>query len=418
MIPRWPLASCAIWRAQAQTFDRYSDAEPGKILHETRAGEMAQLQEIPFEKYYGSVDATPLFVMLAGQYAERTGDWSLVRQLWPAIEKALAWIEGPADADGDGFIEYARAEQTGLANQGWKDSYDSVFHRDGRLAEGPIALVEAQAYAYAARRAGARCARALGLSDRAQRLDDAAEQLRRRFEDAFWVDGIGTYALALDGNKNPCAVRTSNAGHALWAGIAGMERGRRVADALTGSDFFSGWGVRTVAEGEVRYNPMSYHNGSIWPHDNAVIAQGLLSYGGKRRIVDIFEALMRATSYLDQRRIPELYCGFRRRPGRGPTLYPAACSPQAWAAAAPFSLIQAMLGLEFRPAAGELRLTNPVMPASAGAITVRNVRMGETCADFTVRADPRGAVLEVLRTSGDVHISLVVTCERDENRRW
>jgi glycogen debranching enzyme len=385
-----------------------ADAEPGKILHEMRAGEMAALHEVPFAQYYGTVDATPLFVMLAGQYLKRTGDLALIRQIWPSIERALAWLDGPADIDGDGFIEYARGAQTGLSNQGWKDSHDSVFHADGRLAEGPIALVEVQGYAYAARLAASFCASALEFRERAEALAAEAERLRRRFEEAFWCEEIGLYALALDGHKSACRVRTSNPGHALGTGIAAPERGARVAAALLRADFYSGWGVRTVAKGEARYNPMSYHDGSIWPHDNAMLAQGLARYGAKSGVITIFESLMRATSYLDHRRIPELYCGFARRPGRGPTLYPAACSPQAWAASAPFSLIQSMLGLEFKPEEAEIRLNNPVVPQLAGAITLRNVRLGNASADFTVHPSPGGIALEVLRTQGDLRISLVV----------
>ena len=402
-------------RLQAAGADDRFDSAPGKILHEMRAGEMAALDEVPFRQYYGSVDATPLFVMLAGQYGERTGDWALVRRLWPAIERALAWLDGPGDPDGDGFIEYARGAATGLSNQGWKDSHDSIFHADGRLAEGPIALVEVQGYVYAARLAAARAARALGLQERAEELEAQAERLRERFEAAFWCEDLGYYAIALDGRKEPCRVRTSNPGQALWTGIVGPERGRAVVSALLDSDFFSGWGVRTVARGEVRYNPMSYHNGSIWPHDNALLAQGLAGAGAKRGVVEIFEALMRAGIYLDQRRIPELYCGFRRRQGRGPTIYPAACSPQAWAAAAPFSLIQSMLGLEFRPEEGEVRLNNPVIPELAGAITLRNVRLGDARADFRVSPSVGGIALEVLRTEGNVRISLVM--DRPPNGR-
>ncbi len=396
-------------RLQAVKLDKQADAAPGKILHEMRGGEMAALQEVPFAQYYGTVDATPLYVMLAGQYLDRTGDLSLIREVWPAIERALAWLDGPADIDGDGLIEYARGAQTGLSNQGWKDSHDSVFHADGRLAEGPIALVEVQGYAYAARLAASICAQALGLEERAATLVAQAERLRQRFEEAFWCNDIGFYAIALDGKKSPCRVRTSNPGHALATGIASPERGAIVASTLLKSDFYSGWGIRTVAKGEARYNPMSYHNGSIWPHDNALLAQGLARYGAKRGVIGIFESLMRATSYLDHRRIPELYCGFSRRPGRGPTLYPAACSPQAWAAAAPFSLIQSMLGLEFRPGEAEIRLNNPVVPELAGAITLRNVTLGDANADFTVHPSPGGIALEVLRTKGNLRISVVIS---------
>lgn len=395
-------------RYQGQDRDPRADVEPGKILHEMRYGEMAALGEIPFGLYYGSVDATPLFVILAGCYAGRTGDYALVADLWPAIERALGWIDGPGDLDGDGFVEYARASEKGLTNQGWKDSHDAVFHADGRLAEGPIALVEVQGYVYAAKRLAALCARELGLTERAAELERQAKDLRRRFEEAFWCPDIGTYALALDGAKAPCKVRTSNAGHALYTGIARPDHAQQIAAGLLEPSFYSGWGVRTVAQGEARYNPMSYHNGSIWPHDNALIAHGLGRYGFKREVNTIFEALVRATSYMEHRRIPELYCGFRRRRGRGPTLYPAACSPQAWAAAAPFFLLQAMLGLEFDHRARQIRLVNPAVPVSAGEIVIRNLSLGEASVDIALRQDAAAAIsLHILRASRDVQVSLV-----------
>src|SRR5207344_1478831 len=257
---------------QARDVDFASDAEPGKILHEMRAGEMAALNEVPFGLYYGSVDSTPLFVLLAGLYAQMTGDLDTLRSLWPAIDRALAWIDGPADRDHDGFVEYFKATPRGLSNQGWKDSYDAVFHADGRLAEGPIALAEVQGYVYAAKKLAAWCADRLGFTERARQLDTQAAQLAARFEDAFWCEEIGTYAIALDGDKQPCRVATSNAGQVLFSGIARRDRAGRVARQLLEPNFFSGWGVRTVPVGEARYNPMSYHNGSIWPHDNAMIA--------------------------------------------------------------------------------------------------------------------------------------------------
>ncbi len=392
---------------QATQEDPLTDANPGKILHEMRGGEMAALREVPFELYYGSVDATPLFIVLAGCYAARTGDYVFIRELWPAIERALCWIDGPGDPDGDGFVEYMRAASTGLSNQGWKDSFDSVFHADGRLAEGPIALVEVQGYVYAAKTLAASCARALGLADRAGELDAEAENLRQRFEQIFWCEDIGTYALALDGAKSPCKVRTSNAGQVLFTGIARSDRAQRVAAGLFETAFYSGWGIRTVAQGEARYNPMSYHNGSIWPHDNALIAQGLARYDRKGGISLVFEGLVRATTYLDERRLPELFCGFRRRSGRGPTVYPSACSPQAWASGAPFSILQAMLGLEFDRAAGRIVLINPTVPAFVGDITIRNLRLGDATTDFTVRQDGGAISLQVLRATAGLQVSLV-----------
>src|SRR5215831_5427776 len=259
---------------QATTEDPARDAQPGKILHEMRAGEMAALGEVPFGLYYGSVDSTPLFVLLLGLYVERTGDVAVLRELWPNLEAALRWINTYGDSDGDGFVEYQRITEQGLANQGWKDSYDAISHKDGRLAEGPIALAEVQGYVYAAKQLASRCARLVGKDALAKNLDAQATSLRERFDAAFWSDSIRTYAIALDGAKNPCLVRASNAGQVLFSGIAKPDRAVKVAEGLMQPRFFSGWGIRTLASDEVRYNPMSYHNGSIWPHDNALIALG------------------------------------------------------------------------------------------------------------------------------------------------
>jgi glycogen debranching enzyme len=392
---------------QAKVTDPRSDAQRGKILHEMRAGEMAALHEVPFGLYYGSVDATPLFVLLAGAYVERTGDEATLAELWPAIEAALAWIDGPGDPDGDGFIEYRRATEEGLANQGWKDSHDAIFHADGRLAEGRIALAEVQGYVFAAKRLAARCARRLGHDALAGELETQAARLAERFEAAFWCPEIETYALALDGDKQPCRVRTSNAGQVLYAGIAGAERAAMVARGLMETRFNSGWGIRTVARGEARYNPMSYHNGSIWPHDNSLIALGFARYGFTQSVEQLFRGLFKAATYMDARRLPELYCGFQRQRGRGPTLYPVACSPQAWASATPFTMLEASLGLEFDPGKGEIRLRNPRLPAFLDEVTLRNLRLDSSSVDLRVRRHKDAVSLDILRTSGKIQVSIV-----------
>ncbi len=401
---------------QAKTADDASDAQRGKILHEMREGEMAALGEVPFGLYYGSVDATPLFVMLAGLYAERTGDDAIIVELWPAIEAALSWINGPGDRDGDGFIEYYRATERGLANQGWKDSEDAIFHADGRLAEGPIALAEVQGYVYCAKQVLARCAERLGWAERARTLKAEADQLAERFDASFWCPELGTYALALDGKKEPCRVRSSNAGQVLFTGIAKRDRAIEVADGLLRPQFFSGWGIRTIANTEARYNPMSYHNGSIWPHDNALIALGLARYDLKRPLERVFKGLFEAASYFEMRRLPELFCGFQRSRERGPTHYPVACSPQAWASATPFTLIEASLGLQFDPVANQIRLLNPRLPSFLDELVLRHLQLKQSSVDLKVRRHANEVSVEILERRGRVQVAVVFgrTADRAE----
>lgn len=367
---------------QATAFDPAADAEPGKILHEVRHGEMAELGEVPFRHYYGSIDSTPLFVMLAGAYLERTGDSGFITSILPHVEAALRWIDDHGDRDGDGFVEYGRLTDQGLINQGWKDSHDSVFHADGSIAEGPIALAEVQAYVYGAWTAAEEIFTTLGDSGRALDYQRRSRDLRSRFDDAFFDGSIGTYVLALDGRKKPCRVRSSNAGHVLFTGLAREERVEQVVRTLMAPASFSGWGVRTIASTEARYNPMSYHNGSIWPHDNALIAAGFSRYGYRREAAQIFEGLFAAATYVDLMRLPELFCGFPRRRAQGPTFYPVACSPQAWSAAAPISLVQSSLGLRFDVAAAEISLQEPALPRFLDELTLYGLRVGEARADI------------------------------------
>lgn len=367
---------------QASAFDAASDAEPGKILHEVRHGEMAELGEVPFRHYYGSIDSTPLFVMLAGAYFERTADRAFIASIRAHIEAALAWIDDHGDRDGDGFVEYGRFTDQGLVNQGWKDSHDSVFHADGAIAKGPIALAEVQAYVYGAWKAAAHIFTALGDAERAQRYETRAEELRDRFDAAFFDPGLNTYVLALDGEKRPCRVRSSNAGHVLFTGLAREDRAEAVVRTLMAPASFSGWGVRTIASTEARYNPMSYHNGSIWPHDNALIAAGFSRYGYRREAAQIFEGLFAAASYVDLMRLPELFCGFPRRRAQGPTFYPVACSPQAWSAAAPLSLIQSSLGLAFDVSKSEISLREPALPRFVDELTLYGLHVGDARVDI------------------------------------
>lgn len=369
---------------QATEFIAEEDAEPGKILHETRNSEMAALKEMPFGRYYGSVDATPLFVLLAGAYYERTADLAFIRSLWPSVQAALSWMRLYGDMDGDGFIEYKRQSPNGLIHQGWKDSDDAIFHADGTPAEGALALCEVQAYSYGALRAGAILAEHLGHFSDSAALTEQAEQLHQRFNDAFWCDELSIYGLALDGNKQLCRVRSSNAGQCLFSGIATPDRARRIADTLLSKDCYSGWGIRTIASTSARYNPMSYHNGSVWPHDNGLIALGMARYGLTEHVGRLFEGIFASATYFDRYRLPELFCGFPREEGAAPVLYPVACAPQSWSAASIFLLIQACLGLKVDGISGQITLTHPILPESLKDLEIGNLSVGGVVLGFEV----------------------------------
>ena len=389
---------------QATAIEPERDAEPGKILHEMRHGEMANLNEVPFGRYYGSVDATPLFVLLLGEYYARTGDLKTVEELWPNALAALTWIDSYGDRDGDGFVEYYRQTDHGLANQGWKDSQDAIFHRDGTYAQGPIALCEVQAYAYGAKRHAATLAAALGLQAQADALQAQAEALRKNFEEKFWCEELSVYAIALDGAKQPCRVVTSNSGQVLLTGIADPARALRVAQTLLGPGCFSGWGIRTLGMSEPHYNPMSYHNGSVWPHDNGVIALGLARYGHKQATAQIFNALFDAAAYMDLRRLPELFCGFVRREHNAPTNYPVACSPQAWASATVLALLQASLGLELSDESNEISFYRPALPDFLDQLHLRNLRLSRGSADVLLQRHGHDVAVTQTRRDGDVAV--------------
>jgi glycogen debranching enzyme len=343
--------------------------------------------------------------MLAGAYFQRTGNLTLIKEIWPNIVRALQWIDTYGAADGTGFVHYKQRASRGLIQQGWKDSHDSVFHADGTMAEPPIALCEVQGYAYAAKRAGALLARALHQPELAERLDATAEELRDRFEQAFWSEQLGTYVLALDGRNKQCRVRASNAGHALFCKIARQDRALTTAASLMNDQSFCGWGVRTIAACESRYNPMSYHNGSVWPHDNALIAAGFSFYGMPEYVAKIVEGMHEASHQVELHRLPELFCGFHKRSDTsGPTLYPVACSPQAWAAGSVYLLLQSCLGLSVRGPEHQICITTPSLPSNLTEVRVQNLALGDALVDFLIHRDGPTVKVDILRKAGNVEI--------------
>jgi glycogen debranching enzyme len=391
-------------RRQATVDDPWSDAEPGKILHELRAGEMARSGETPHAAYYGSVDSTPLWLILLGETHAWTGDDALVDRLWPNALAALDWIDNHGDLDGDGFVEYRRRSPRGLLNQGWKDSGDAIRHVDGVPAEGPIALVEVQGYVYAARRTMARLARRRGEMDLAEQCETAAANLREAFDAAFWMPDRGFYAMALDGHKRQVGTIGSNVGQALWTGIVPPVRAMIVADRLIEPDLFSGWGIRTYASGQPGYNPVGYHTGSIWPHDNAMVAAGLKQIGAADAANLLAGRLIESAQWFPDLRLPELFCGFGREDVGAPVAYPVACSPQAWAAAAPFFLIHTMLGLRADAANHLLELIEPTLPEWLTRLTIRGLPIGGASVDLLVHRWRGRTSAELLDRHGVVDV--------------
>ena len=394
----------ALAAAQATEDDPSRDAEPGKIPHEVRDGEMATTGEVPFGRYYGSVDATPLWLVLLGEVWDWTADRALVAELWPAALAALDWLDRFADIDGDGFIESARRSPGGLPQGGWKDAPDSIQDRSGVLATGPIALAEVQGYAFDAWRRMARLARVVGDERLAADLEWRAVQLRRRFEHSFWVSDRAAYALALDGAKRPMDALGSNMAHALWSGIVGRRRAGAVASHLASAAFDSGWGLRTLASSEAGHDPLGYHTGSVWPHDTALAVAGLAGAGQADGARHLGSELIAAANALPDARLPELFAGFDRVPGRAPARYPGACAPQAWAAAAPLLVLRALLGL--RPDAGRRRLDviRPRLPEGVGELEIGGLRVGEARVDLRITASGGRIRLHVSPRDGDLTV--------------
>jgi glycogen debranching enzyme len=393
---------------QAVDDDARTDAEPGKILHEIRTGEMARTGELPFACYYGSVDATPLWLILLGETYDWTGDDALVDRLWPNALAALAWIDQYGDLDGDGFVEYRRRAERGLINQGWKDSTDAIRDRAGGTAEPPIALAEVQGYVHDAKRRMARLARRRGEIDLADRLEREAGELRSRFDAAFWVADRGFYAMALDGAKRPMDALSSNVGQALWGGIVDPSRASAVVSALSGPALDSGWGVRTFGAGQPGYNPLGYHTGSVWPHDNALIVAGIKRYGFDLEASALAGQIFEAAQRFPDLRLPELYCGFDRGDVGVPVPYPVACSPQAWSAAASLLLVRTMFGARANAAERTLELVRPHLPTWLGKLTVTNLRVGDSSVDLLFHRWRGTTSAEVLRKSGDVEVTIRV----------
>jgi glycogen debranching enzyme len=391
---------------QATEVDDWRDAQPGKILHELRTGEMAGSGELPHTPYYGSVDSTPLWLILLGATYDWTGDAAFVDQLWPNALAALDWIDRYGDRDGDGLVEYQRRSERGLLNQGWKDSSDAIRDRSGRGPTMPVALAEVQGYVFDAKRRMAGLATVRGEDDLARRLLAEAEALRDRFEQAFWVEDQRYYAMALDGEKRHLDAIGSNAGHCLWTGIASTARARDVAERLMSPGMFSGWGIRTYAADQPGYNPIGYHTGSVWPHDTSIVAAGLKRYGfdddSNRLVGHVFQAAQHFADY----RLPELFCGFDRDQSLLPVPYPVACSPQAWAAGASFLFLETMLGLRAHAGQGELELRHPNLPDWIGKVTLNNLRVGDSSVDLLFHRWRGTTSAEVLRKVGDLSVTI------------
>lgn len=377
-------------RLQGKREDPWRDEQPGKIPHEMRYGELANTNQIPFTPYYGTIDATPLFLILAAEYYRWTGDRELMERLLPNILAALEWIDRYGDRDGDGFVEYLRESARGLGNQGWKDSGDCIVYRDGRLAEGAIALCEVQGYVYEAKTRWSTIFAEWGDAERAKVLADAAETLKRRFAAAFWMDDEQYVALALDGHKRRVDAVTSNPGHLLFTGILDDEQAARVKDRLMQSDLFSGYGIRTLSAKERAYNPVSYHNGSVWPHDNSLIVLGLARRGFTEAAHRVIAGMLRASEQVEHCRLPELFCGFSADDRLVP--YPVACSPQAWAAGTPLLFVRALLGIEPDIPNGKIVLA-PSLPPWMSWMRVRRMRIGSGELSFDVIRE--GGVLSV-----------------------
>ncbi|MDB6123898.1 MAG: Amylo-alpha,6-glucosidase [Pedosphaera sp.] len=389
-------------RHQGQRENPFTEEEPGKIMHELRRGELARSGETPHTPYYGTIDATPLWLVLLHETWQWTGDDQLVRDLLPHADRALEWIARYGDLDGDNFVEYlgARANK-GLVNQGWKDSSDGVPFPDATLPVPPIALVEVQGYVFDAFTRMAQLYAAFGQPQRAENLQEQAQHLREEISRRFWLEELGTFALALDGRKNPLPTISSNAGHLLWSGVPDHHQAAKVAEHLLSPDMFSGWGIRTLSASQHVFNPMSYHNGSVWPHDNSLIVMGLARYGFSRAALPILAGMHDAAAHSKFERLPELFCGMPRAHDLHPVWYPVSCSPQAWASGAFFMLLQAMLGITPEAPARVLHVRNPLLPDFLDTLTISELAIGRSKVSLQFKRYGDRTLANLLSTSGD-----------------
>ena len=391
---------------QGRRVDRWREEQPGKILHELRVGELARAGDVPHARFYGTVDATPLFLLLLGRHAAWTGDLGLFRELQEPVERALGWIARAGDRHGEGYLKYRSAAQGGLVNQGWKDSSDAIVRADGSIARPPIALVEVQGYVFAAKQAIADLYERAGDPRRANQLRSEADRLRERFNRDFWCEERGTYVLALEARGRQVAVVSSNPGHALWTGIADRDKGRRSVQRLMQDDMFSGWGVRTLSTSERRYNPVGYHLGTVWPHDNALLAAGCRRYGQDDAALRIFSGIAEAAMHFRHHRLPEAMAGFQRQDFQVPVHYPVACHPQAWAAGTVPFLLTVCLGLEPDAFVGKLRIVRPRLPDFVNRVALRGLRVGKASADLEFRRTEGGAEVNILDMSGQLAVEI------------
>jgi glycogen debranching enzyme len=389
---------------QGKQEEDWREEEPGKILHEVRVGELARAGEIPQTPYFGTVDATPLWLsVLHGAY-RWTGDLDAVRELWPNVLAALEWIDRYGDRDGDGYVEYRRRSPRGLDNQGWKDSRGAMVWPDGTEVEPPIALVEAQGYVYQAKRNVARVARDLGEDDLADRLDKEAQELKERFNRDFWMEKEGFFGLCLDGNKRLVPTITSNPGHCLWSRIVDEDKAPRVVRRLVSSALSSGWGIRTLAQKQAAYDPIGYHTGSVWPHDNALIAHGMKRYGFDREARQVLDQLALAGAFFPYARFPEVFCGFSAEDVPVPVQYPVACRPQAWASGSTLLMVRSYGGLSADAPNGRLYIERPRLPAWLGRVEIQNMRVGAARLDLVFTNNEGVTATEVPRKDGDIEV--------------